>query len=107
MKGSPKNTKIGIKIFLMPWILMDMPKVGVWQDNYFMRAARRLYLQQSQILACYAKQQGNRSAIFKKETKTFSYVNGKYKLDILHPLPPEFNALYSGNSLHSEHFLKF
>ena len=42
---------------------------------------------------------------FKKETKAFSCGNGKYKLDILPPLPQEFNALYSGNSLHSEHFL--
>ena len=42
---------------------------------------------------------------FKKETKAFSCGNGKYKLDILPPLRPEFNALYSGNSLHSEHFL--
>ena len=42
---------------------------------------------------------------FKKDTKAFSCGNGKYKLDILPPLPQEFNALYSGNSLHSEHFL--
>ena len=42
---------------------------------------------------------------FKKETKAFSCGNGKYKLDILPPLPQEFNALYSGNSLHLEHFL--
>ena len=42
---------------------------------------------------------------FKKETKEFSCGNGKYKLDILPPLPQESNALYSGNSLHSEHFL--
>ena len=42
---------------------------------------------------------------FKKETKAFSCGNGKYKLDILPPLSQEFNALYSVNSLHSEHFL--
>ena len=42
---------------------------------------------------------------FKKETKAFSCGNGKYKLDLLPPLPPDFNALYCGNSLHSEHFL--
>ena len=42
---------------------------------------------------------------FKKETKAFPRGNGKYKLDILPPLLPEFNAFYSGNSLPSEHFL--
>ena len=31
---------------------------------------------------------------FKKETKTFSYGNGKYKLDIRPPLPQEFDALF-------------
>ena len=45
------------------------------------------------------------ASTFKKETKAFSCGNGKYKLDILTPLPPEFGALYSENSLHSEHFL--
>ena len=29
----------------------------------------------------------------------------QWEVYILPPLPPEFNALYSGNSLHSEHFL--